>query len=527
MKNKSTLLLAALFVITVNIYAQNYSIRWENINKAPGKAFMILPVNDNTFYALRTSGSPLRGYTYSSTRHDNLSLAASGKLEMYVEGSRTRYENAICFNDKLFLFLAERKDGKINIYMQEYDKNIKLIGKTQKLASFVNNDKGRFGDYVRVVKSKNNEFMAVIWEIPGKKKQEDNYSYKIFNNEFKEIAKGEYKTPFEGRYSESHEHYLTNTGQYFVSILEFKVEEKILFTTYLTVKAAHIYQITQDTMKDFALSLQEKRITTMRMNIENDNLVTITGIYCDEGKSGIDGIFYARYDLDKQEVIDEKYKKFDKDLITQGWTDKEKAKADKDESKGKGEAKLYNYKMGDSEYLQDGSIVGSIEQYYRIIVITTDANTGGKISNYHDYYNDIITYHLDANGDFKWMKKIPKEQFSINDYGYYSSYAQFLNGDKICYIFNDDVNNYTEAGEYIETEHHKAKFSQKKNVVALVEIDINDGKLKRSVFFDKNVDKSIAVPKKFLVNHESGELVLYTINGKKERFGVMSLNGKK
>jgi hypothetical protein len=523
MKKQSKLLLAIcmFFVSTGNIFSQNYNIKWGNMEKQSGRLQDVLPISGSDFYTLRWSGGALLG-SLRLSRHDNLSLTATGKLVMQVDGSMANFEDATYMGDKLVVFLSDRKDGKNTIFMQEYNRDLTTKGSAKKMASY-DLEKGRSKGFFNVIKSRNKEFFGVIWEIPGKKDQQDIYGFRIYDNELNEVSEGEYKLPFDSKFSNIHEHYLSNTGDYFISVMEFTPGEKKIFKSYVNFKAAHIYQITPDGIEDFTINLEGKRVEAMRMNSDNNKIFTITGIYGDQGKAGVTGLFYLRADFEKQELLDEGFEKFGKDFITQGWSDRQKEKAEKKEAKGKGEPQLYNYTMRQTEVLKDGSIVGSIEQYYVVVTTYTDPKTGATRTTYTYYYNDIIAYRVGTDGGFDWLKKINKTQVSTNDGGPFSSYSRFVDGENLCFIFNDHVSNYDEQGRHIKSANYRANFGKKKNVVAIVEIDFNDGKMDRTTFFDRKEISAIAVPKKFHVNYETKEVLLYAIYGKKERFGVMSI----
>ena len=103
----------------------------------------------------------------------------------------------------------------------------------------------------------------------------------------------------------------------------------------------------------------------------------------------------------------------------------------------------------------------------------------------------------------------------------------FKTKDTLCLdIFDKNDNGYVMKKEIKDKANSliKDNFGKKKNVVAIVEIDVNDGKMDRTTFFDRKEITAIAVPKKFHVNYETNEILLYAIYGKKERFGVMSIN---
>jgi hypothetical protein len=261
------------------------------------------------------------------------------------------------------------------------------------------------------------------------------------------------------------------------------------------------------------------------MNSDNNRLFTVTGIYGEQGKAGVSGLFYLRANFDKQEVVDEGFEKFGKDFITQDWSDRQKVKAEKREQKGKGEPQLYNYQMRQTEVLEDGSLVGSMEQYYVVVTQYSDPRTGSTRTTYTYYYNDIIAFKVGVNGGFEWLKKINKYQVSTNDGGPYSSYARYSSNGKLSFIFNDHVKNYNEKGEYIDSDRpYPANFSKKKNVVAYVELDLSNGSISRKTFFDRNEISALAVPKLFQVDYTNKEMLLYSVIGRKEKFGILKFN---
>ncbi len=524
---KQTLSFFTLAAVSLQmVMAQSYSIKWGDLEKRSARMVSILPKSGADFYALRYSGGMFGSYKFSM--HDNFKITATGKIEMMADGSMANFETARVIGGRLYVFLTDKKEGKNSIFMQEYANDMTPKGTAKKLASF-DLEKNRSRGFFDVINSRSKDFFGVIWEIPGKKEEKDLYGFKIFDDEMNEVSDGEYKLPFEGKLSTIHQHYLSNTGDYFISVMEYEEGDKKLFKSYVNYKATHILQITPEGIEEFAINLEGKRVEAMTMNSDNDRIMTLTGIYGDQGKAGVSGLFFMRADFAKQEVIDEGFSKFGKDFITQGWSDRQKEKADKKSAKGKGDPQLYNYVMRQTEVLRDGSIVGSLEQYYVVVTTYTDPKTGATRTTYTYYYNDIVAFKVNKDGDFDWLKKINKYQVSTNDGGPFSSYARFVDNGKLCFIFNDNVKNYDEtAGKFIKPASGKsvspANFGKKKNVVAIVEIDLESGDESRKTFFDRKEITAVAVPKEFVIDYSTNEMLLYAVYGKKEKFGLMSLD---
>ena len=510
-------------VLLFSVHAQQ-AIEWGKMERSTGRMLSILPKDETDFYALRWSGGAVMG-SYRLSKHSNLSTVASGKLLLKADNGMANFEDSRVINGKLLVFLSDRYEGENHFYMQEYGDDMKPIGESKELAKY-ELEKGKSRGFFNVIVSQDNNFFGVVWEIPGKREEKDRYGFKIYNQKMEVINEGDYKLPYEGRLSKIDQHYLTNTGDYFISVIEYQdPEQKRVFRNYLNYKAMHILHVTDEGLEDFEVNLSGKRVEAMSMSSDNQRIFTLTGIYGETGKAGVTGLFYLRADFDRQEIIDEGFEKFGKDFITQDWSDRQKERAERQEQRGKGEPQLYNYVMRQTEVLEDGSIVGSIEQYYVVVTTYTDPRTGATRTTYTYYYNDVIAYKVGKDGGFDWLAKIDKYQTSTNDGGPYSSYARYINDGKLCFIFNDSDRNYDEKGNHLKGGRtYAANFGKRRNVVALVEIDLSNGSVERKTLFDRSEINALAVPKLFNVNYTKGEVLLYAVYGRNERFGKLQLN---
>ncbi|MEN9400255.1 MAG: hypothetical protein RL632_1358 [Bacteroidota bacterium] len=517
------LLLTAL-CLGLNIYVKSQpNIEWSELSRRTGRMISILPNSGKNFYALRWTGGGLLG-NYTMSNHENLALTATGKVVMQANEGMASFEGITTINGKVIVFLSDRKEGRNHMYMQEYDREMKRSGSAQEIASY-ELEKGHSKGFFTILTSRDKNFFGVVWEIPGKKDEQDRYGFKVFDNEMNTTTEGDYKLPYPGKLSQIDQHYLTNKGDYFISVMEYsEPENKGIFRNYLYYKAMHILQLTNEGIEDFTINIEGKRVEAMTMSSDNEHIFTFIGIYGEQGKSGVSGVFFLRADFDKKALIDQGFERFGTDFITQDWSDRQKEKAEKREEKGKGEPQLYNYVVRQAEVLKDGSIVGSMEQYYVVQHTYTDPRTGAIRTTYTYYYNDIIAFKIGQSG-FEWLKKIRKLQVSTNDGGPFSSYERYANDGKLCFIFNDNIKNYDETGNYIgDSKLYPANFGKNRNAVALVELDLQTGEMQRKTFFDRKEITALAVPKLFQIDYVTNELLLYAVFGKKERFGLMKIN---
>jgi len=457
------------------VFAQD--VQWSELTKASGRVTRVLPVEGKTFYTTRWQGGALLGSPQLS-RHEDFIVQAQEKISAKVEGSAASINDVIVFNSKIIVFLTDRKDGMNKLFMQQYGTDCLPEGEAIQLGEY-NVPRGWNKGFFNILESQNQQFFCVEYSIPAKGEDAERFGFKVINTDFETISEGEYESPYEARQSDVSNRYLSNTGDYFLAVKVYNMNDRGRVKDYSSLEKFVLMQVTPEGVEEMTLDLGSKRISDVTFSSDNNRLMTFTGLY-GEGSSSAKGVFYFQVDFKKQEILNEGFSEFGKDFITEGWSDRAKKKADKREAKGKGTPSLYNYEIRDNITLADGSMIGMIEQYYVVVVTTRDAK-GNTTYTYHYYYNDVIMYKVSDNGEFLWLKKIPKYQHSVNDGGYFSSVASYITGESVVVLFNDNMKNYDESGDFIADSKtiQGASYRKKTNCVARVELNLETGEMTR------------------------------------------------
>jgi hypothetical protein len=516
-------LTSLLLIVCISAVAQ-YDIKWGELKTSKGRVSTILPVSYSDFYTTRYMGPRMFPSLYLS-KHSNFAFTSKGRISAKLEKGVGLFESITILNSVPVVFISDKKDGENTLYFQKYDISCKPIGFPKKIISY-KMPKGwkRKGEFY-VYASENKDFVCINYEIPGNKEEKDKFGYVVMNNDFEIISEGEYELPYESKLVTISNSYLSNTGDFFLAAKVYKNDDsKKLFKSRNLLDKIILMQVTPKGLEEFELEFKNgNKISDLSFSSDNNQIMNFTGLYGDKNMSGIKGVFYFQLDFQKKKMLNEGWKEFGKDFITDGWSDRAKEKAEKKEKKGRGEPQLFEYDVRDIITLSDGSMIGMLEQFY-IRVVTTTTSRGQTTTTYYYYYNDVITYKINKNGQFAWMKKINKYQVSTNDEGFYSSVASFVTKDKLNIIFNDNLKNYDESGNFIENSNrlYPTSYRKNRNTVSLVEVSLEDGLVSRKAFFVRKETKAFAVPKKFSVDYNKKEMLMVLLFGKKEKYGVLS-----
>ena len=520
---KRVALLLIILCITTFLQGQ-LNIQLSQPVKSKGTILQLFPTVGNDFYAIRYTGRTFG--SYHLTRFSNFQPVKSHKIKMTVgNGMATLEESAVIDNQIVIFFsdkTADQKGRNNNLYVQKYNEDCEPEKEAVSLASypitsFIKNT-GKF----TVLVSENRDFFCVEYDMPGNKIENESFAYKIFNKNFELIAEGEYEVPYERNLSKISTRYLSNSGDYFISCNIYDLGEKKTSKNLESLDKVILLHVLPAGLEEFEMELDGRRAMEVKYSSDDNGIMTFTGLYGNKGENGVKGIFYFRFDYLNRKEIDFGFEPFSREFITNEWTEKQLKKADKREAKGKEAPQLYNYKVRETITLSDSSIVGLMERYFVQVTSYSDPRSGSSNTTYTYIYDDLIVYKIKKNGVFDWVKKIPKMQYSVNDYGYLSSISNFMKDGKLMILFNDHTNNYDDIGIYNGSEY-EINFRKRTNVIAMVELNVETGEINRRIATFSNENELYAVPKDFQIDYVNKQVLMLFLIDKKTLFGKLEL----
>jgi hypothetical protein len=492
----------------------------------------ILPKKQLDFNTLRWTGGSSFG-TYRFVSYENLTALNQQKLKLVTETGLCNYVDAFSFGNGTAVFLSDRMKSNMMLYLQYYDENLSVT-ETKFLAEYENIKFDAKPEFT-IISSQNRKFIGIIWEKEGKGINNDFYGYKILNDSLQIVREGDYTVPFDGNMTTINAHHISNTGDYFICLTEHnKANDRMFTRSFENFKALHVYKASDQELKEFSIDLKGKRIDDLVMASNDSGAFALTGIYGAGNKNGIEGIFSIQIDPTDHAHTSESFIPFGNEIVKEMWSTRQQDRYTNSmnnlgnpndlNAKDFNLPQLYDYRMRDFFTLEDGSIVGSMEQYYVYQRTTYDSRSSFSTTMNYYYYDDIIAFRISTDGQLIWQKRIPKSQVSTNDYGEFSSYSSFQSDSSLNFIFNDNQRNYDDLGVYNRTENNYYSFnlSKKNNAVALVQIDLKSGEINRQVMESRKELNSIVIPKQFRLDTFNKEILMYSISGSFERFGILS-----
>jgi hypothetical protein len=516
-----SVLALSLSLFTLNSFlGQAPNVNWGPLEPTQGSLLEIVPIKSTDFYTLRYSGGILGSYRL--TLHNQLSYVSHQKIKPITESGIGTIESATFFAKKFQVLISDRSNSEMNLFSQAFDQDSR--GESILRCGYTDQRLGAKPNFNFMV-SQNRNFFLVYYEIPGKRENRDVYGYTLFDSTFNEIKRGEYLLPFDGNLSTINEHHVTNQGEYLLVVTEHKDKNDRFFgRDWENFKALHVFKINKDTLKEFYVNINDKRIDDIAISSNNENRVALTGLYGTGNQSGIQGIFTITLDTGKDSILNYSYAPFNRDILKESRTERQMNRLEK-RSENVGETpQIYSYKLRQIRTLADGSQLGFMEQYYVRRITNYDTRTGITTVNYHYYFMDIVAFKMDENGRFAWEKRIPKSQVSINDNGSFSSFVAFNNENKAYLIFNDNQKNYDELGTFDRVDEAVAPFTlaPNKNAIAIVTLDVKDGAIRRESLTTRKELSAISIPKLMKVDWKNQQVLLYAMNRNRERFGILS-----
>ena len=507
-----------------------YYIQWGQELKEPSGTFLskIIMSNADHFYALREKASKIPGEgpskIYIEKYNKQMKLLKSKAIDIKYKGKKMEMEDILVVNRELYLLSSFNNIGKKKNYLfaQKIDPN-RLVPekKLTKIGEINTKNKYKEGFFNFHI-SKDSSKVLVYNEPPYNKKKAEQFDLRVFDNQFNEIWSKQVVLPYKDKGFIVEEYQVDNQGNVYLLALvfpngkQFRKKGKPNFRYSILA-----YTNNGENMQEYPISLDEKFITDLTFRISNRGKIVCSGFYSDKGTTSIRGTYFFRLNPRDGTIEDQNDKDFDFSFLTADASDRKIAKYMDAERSGKKkkQAELERYALDHLILRNDGGALLIAEQYFVREYVDNDnffwgdpyyRNNFGNTFDYYYNYNDIIVVNIRPNGEIQWTARIPKRQSTVNDGGYFSSYAMSIVRDKIYFIYNDDARNFdNSSGRFYE-------YDGRRSVIALSQLSTN-GSVKTFPILSAGGANVVTRPK---VCRQTGrrEMVIYGENGKKFKF---------
>lgn len=274
------------------------------------------------------------------------------------------------------------------------------------------------------------------------------------------------------------------------------------------------------TIREYDISLGGPRVAETMLKRTTDGDILVAGFYTNQSNvdQGIAGTYYIRIDGKSGQIEGKGQNAFDKGFLELFLNNRKINKG----------VEISRYQLHEILIQPDQGVILVAEQTFEDLVCFYDGRTGIQTCNNHYYFNDIIVASLAPDGSTRWIKRIPKQQETINDGGVFSSYLLSEHKNKLYFVFNDNVRNfeYTPGNIGIVPPGPFNPYnmtSPQKSEVALVEVDSLGNINKKPLFNSK--DNRIIIRPHLAYQPNDDIMVIYGEYGNFFRLGKLIFTG--
>ncbi len=514
-----------------HIFAQQTDAQWGAVVKESRRSGILNYIGQDAsgYYVLKGSrGSNTNGISFrrnflsetdnaSIVRLDeNMNPAFEKELNVVESGKQLSILSAFLIEEEMHLFSSFRnqKTKMKHIFVQSLDKNTLEPRNDIRQVTSVPYQNRFLSGKVDFTFSRDSSFMMVYTNVESRRKDPDKFGFNIFNQNMEPVWSKEVVLPVRENLFKVSDYLVDNEGNaYLVGKRYFRRERDRVKGQPGYEYVVFAYRSNGEEESEYVLNLSDHFLSDLHLEIAPNGDLICAGFYSDIDATNAKGTFYFTVDAVTQEIKQRSLYEFGLDFLTMNLSDRQGGKIERRAAKGKGN-EINRFDIRDLVPRGDGGTVLVAEQYYVRVVTSYDRATGNTTVRYYYHYNDIVVISINPNGDIEWATKIPKRQTSVNDNGYYSSYAMMITGGKLHFIYNDHKTNIVER----RTNRLKNfRLNNNKGIIALASVD-SDGNVARLPLLS-NRDASTICRPKMCSQISPAEMLIFGKRGKKTQFG--------
>jgi hypothetical protein len=520
-----TFLLGLLSLVLVGSAQTLETIDWGTYQEMPKNTRFkkVIGYDDDGFYLVRED----------KYNKDNLWLDFVSRLTLTVDesntitlptylGSQTHYFDMFYINKKFILltYSIDESTNEKKLFIQYLNKDGSLKNRPMLVATL---PAGNFPqDDFRVRLDKDNQ-IYIFFQKSFKEYNEEPFTIIKYNSNLQKTFYQEFSLPkeFIGRKFVVKQTAISNKmkGGKIIMLLRAEAVARRKSRS----KKAPTHEIIVETYypkkKEFhkaVVNLGKYKTTDAIFALNKDGNMVIGGFLepkTNKIPGSFTGVFYRVYNPDTYKFLPLGgtkgfYKVLSKDMIAQLRT---KRNGDTPDLQ-------FAYKLKSIELLDNGSFIILAENQYGTQRSIKDPKTKQERLIRYYHFNDILAAGVNNKGIVSWIKIIPKNQYSIDDGGYYSSYKVLKIRNKIKLIYNDLPSNLkAKSPDKIKELKNNLHLAAPRGNAVITSIFYDGSTVTDLMFPDKEKDNTI-VPS--LITPLDGQYFTIAIKKKQYKFAT-------
>jgi len=391
-------------------------------------------------YSTRFRSVPFSNDELSIDMFDASGLTYQGSITLlprntYIEDGNLKalpeFENIMVFSHHIVLFLsAFDKTRAIQIlYGLVYDSHGQFL-EMKRLAETRNASRPNKGQFV-LVQSPDNKKLWLMLSNPQKDENAfEFFEFFLYDENLDLLANRTLNLPYKDRYFEMINILPDDAENLFLLGKIYKAkEDKEKGMPDYDYSVFKLRLRNPETVQELLIREKAVFLSDLTLAFSGRNLA-LTGFFAETSINGISGTVFIRIRSDSLQMLSSDRLFFDKYFVMEALGEKKMSRNN------------YLPRFVLKQVVTDptGEIWVVGEQYWMQEVCVRDAR-GFLYCNYYYFYNSIIAVKLDTNGKIQQNYVIPKFQNSMDDDGYYLSYALAKDSQGLNFVYLDNPKN--------------------------------------------------------------------------------------
>lgn len=428
------LILTVIFLVS-SLCSSGYEINWSKELPENGRfpSLKILGACENGYYLLRSNVDfDDDGIPAGRTRRFLLialseALSAQWEVEIVPVITDSKILDVQLIGGKVLVTSYSERTGSYgyDIHAQYIGADGKFIGAPTLIEEFPGT---RFDSDRKpvIILSKDKSKIAWCYRRAGENELSQTVSVILLDTSLQRSYKKEWPIDSPIRRFSPTDFIVTNEGAFYLLGVQYLTDKRV------REPGESFYQVTgydpaTDRQVNRDIRLENKFLTNASVAVDALNgKIVVAGLYSEIGMLASAGVFYCGLTADSLAYANVYWVPFTADLLTKAITDRGDPK----------KKEVFNFYVDRLILRKDGGAAIIAESYVETTRTFWDYYTQTVITHTYYRYGNILLASINPDGGMLWNRLIQKEQNSMDDNGYESSYCSLISGGRIYTVFN-------------------------------------------------------------------------------------------